>query len=233
MIRPVKSPLPALIALALTVSVAWAQDDDEAEQVALAAAASGRVVMEAFHYRYHPLAEQMREIAQGGRLGEIERIETWMCVPLPIPGDIRYRYELAGGATMDVGSYAIHMLRTVAACEPEVIEAKCGLSSPNVDRWMRAHFRLPNGGEGIINCSLFSSSSFSVAARQLSHRDQCRTHHSGYASGRQRRVYYRHRLANHGVPSPTTLCSYHQDDYEHQIVAFDIHSMSHVLFPVL
>ena len=64
--------------------------------------------MEAFHYRYHPVAERMREITQSGELGELRRIETSMCIPLPLPNDIRYRYDLAGGAAMDVGCYAIH-----------------------------------------------------------------------------------------------------------------------------
>ena len=41
-----------------------------------------------------------------------------MCIPLPLPKDIRYRYDLAGGATMDVGCYAIHLLRFLADAEP-------------------------------------------------------------------------------------------------------------------
>lgn len=70
----------------------------EAETLARAAAASDRVVMEAFHWRYHPLAERMVARARDG-LGPIRRVETAMCIPLPIPGDIRYRLDLAGGAT--------------------------------------------------------------------------------------------------------------------------------------
>jgi predicted dehydrogenase len=137
----------------------------EAEKVAAAAEGSGLVVMEAFHYRYHPLAARMREIVTGGELGQIRRVETWMCVPIPLKGDIRYRLDLAGGATMDVGAYAIHMLRFLAGAEPEVISAKAKLSSPGVDRRMTADFRLPDGVSGRMTCSMFSTTLLRIAIR--------------------------------------------------------------------
>ena len=67
--------------------------------------------MEAFHYRYHPLAHRMRSIVDSGELGTVRRIETSLCFPLPKFSDIRYQYDLAGGATMDVGTYTVHMPR--------------------------------------------------------------------------------------------------------------------------
>src|SRR5690349_16885342 len=92
----------------------------EAEAVAAVATRSGLVVMEAFHYRYHPLAERMRAIVESGELGVIRRVETALCFPLPKFSDIRYQYELAGGATMDVGSYTVHIARLLGGEEPEV-----------------------------------------------------------------------------------------------------------------
>src|SRR4051812_2059554 len=83
----------------------------EAEEVASVAAETGLVVMEAFHYRYHPVAQRMQEIAQDGTLGPLVHVETAMCIPLPMRKDIRYHYELGGGAVMDVGCYALHMNR--------------------------------------------------------------------------------------------------------------------------
>jgi predicted dehydrogenase len=135
----------------------------EAERLAAQAERSGRVLMEAFHYRYHPLAERMHQVVRDGLIGRLERIETWMCIPLPLPGDIRYRFELAGGATMDVGSYAIHMLRLLGGEEPEVVSANVRLSSPLVDRFASAEFRFPAGHTGRMTCSLFSSTLLKVA----------------------------------------------------------------------
>ena len=137
----------------------------EAEEVAAAAEGSGLVVMEAFHYRYHPLAARMREVVASGELGEIRKVETWMCVPIPLKGDIRYRLDLAGGATMDVGAYAIHMLRLLSGAEPEVVSARAKTSSPGVDRWMTADFRLPDGATGRMTCSMFSPTLLRIAAR--------------------------------------------------------------------
>src|SRR3954452_18806067 len=48
---------------------------DEARRVADAADATGLVVMEAFHWRYHPLAARLLEIV-GTELGAVRRIEA-------------------------------------------------------------------------------------------------------------------------------------------------------------
>ena len=136
----------------------------EAERVHQAAEQSDRVVMEAFHYRYHPLAQRLRDLVASGELGAPRFIETWMCIPLPIPGDIRFRLELGGGATMDMGCYAIHLARTIAGEEPIVVSARAKLASEGVDRAMQADVRFPSGAEGRINCSLFSWKFAKIAA---------------------------------------------------------------------
>jgi predicted dehydrogenase len=137
----------------------------EAERVHQVAVQSDRVVMEAFHYRYHPLIERVRELVASGELGSARFIETWMCIPLPLPNDIRYRLDLAGGATMDTGCYAIHMARTIAGEEPAVVSARAKLASDGVDRAMEADLRFPGGAEGRVHCSLWSWKVAKVAAR--------------------------------------------------------------------
>jgi predicted dehydrogenase len=147
----------------------------EAEGVqATAATRPELVVMEAFHWRYHPLATRMLEIVRGGELGTIRHIETWMCIPLPLPGNIRYRYDLAGGAGMDVGAYTVHMLRTLAGVEPEVVRAEARLWSPEVDRWLQADFKLGEGATGRTTCSLFSWTLFKMAAHVVGERGEMR-----------------------------------------------------------
>jgi predicted dehydrogenase len=140
-------------------------NEAEAREVAAVAARTGRVAMEAFHWRYHPLAARMIAIVQGGELGAVKRIETAMCIPLPLPGDIRYRLDLAGGATMDTGSYAVSMLRHLAGAEPTVERAEARLSSPGVDRWMEAEVRFDDGRSGRLTCSLWSSTLLRIRAR--------------------------------------------------------------------
>ncbi len=146
----------------------------EAARMIEAAERSGRLLVEAFHWRHHPLAARMREIVTSGELGAITRVETAMCIPLPIPGDIRYRIELAGGATMDTGCYAMDIARFLAGGEPEVISAVARLSSPRVDRWMRAELRFTGGVDGRVTCALFSSTVLDVSARVIGSRGELR-----------------------------------------------------------
>jgi predicted dehydrogenase len=152
----------------------FAANASEAQAMAAGARRAKRILMEAFHYRYHPLAARMIDIAKNGTLGRVQHIETNMCVPLPLPGNIRFDYALAGGATMDTGAYAVHMLRHLAGAEPEVIRAEARLSSPKVDRWMTADFRFADGRTGRMTCSLFSSTLLRISARVVGDRGELR-----------------------------------------------------------
>lgn len=93
---------------------------------------------------------------QGGELGDVRHLEAHLCLPLLRPGHIQYRYDLAGGATMDLGCYAINLARCLAGAEPEVIAARARLCSPHVDRVMAADLRFPDGRTGLVACSILS-----------------------------------------------------------------------------
>ena len=73
-----------------------------------AADASGLVVMEAFHWRYHPMAARMLEVIAGGELGDVLRIDAGLCFPLPMFKDIRWQLSLAGGALWTPGVTGPH-----------------------------------------------------------------------------------------------------------------------------
>ncbi len=141
-----------------------AANAQEAERMAQAASQADLVLMEAFHYRYHPLMARVQAILASGELGAVRAIETSMCIPLLRPRDIRYRYDLAGGATMDAGCYAIHMARTLAGSEPRVISARALLRSPQLDRAMDACLDFANGVSGRITCSLLSRTLLRIEA---------------------------------------------------------------------
>jgi predicted dehydrogenase len=142
-----------------------ASNADEAQRMAEAAEKTGRVLIEAFHWRYHPLAARMKEIVDGGELGAVRHIEAALCFPMPLRKDIRYQYDLAGGATMDAGCYPINMVRFLAGAEPEVVEARARLMSPRIDRWMQADLRFDDGRTGRITCSLWSSQLLRLSIR--------------------------------------------------------------------
>ena len=133
-----------------------AANADEASGMADAARETGRVLMEAFHWRHHPLATTLRRIVDDGELGTVRHVEATMCIPLPLPRDIRYRWDLAGGATMDTGCYTISIVRHLAGAEPTVVRAEHRAFGEQIDRWMTADLRFADGRTGRITCALLS-----------------------------------------------------------------------------
>jgi predicted dehydrogenase len=140
----------------------FASNAAEAEQVADAAAASGLVVMEAMHYRYHPLIRRLRELA--GELGPVRHIQCWTNFVISDPGDIRYDYQLGGGALMDGGCYALDCLRLLGPGEPEVAAALADPYQPvpgwvpdrpgaAADRAMAVRLAFPDGATGWFESS--------------------------------------------------------------------------------
>ncbi|WP_419850994.1 Gfo/Idh/MocA family protein [Candidatus Poriferisocius sp.] len=118
---------------------------DEARQVAEAAEQTGLVVMEAYHWRFHPQADRAIGLVASGALGEMTHVEAAMVFPsMHGPDDIRYRYDLAGGALMDTGSYALSNLRAFG--ELDVVRAECEEMAPNVDRRTTAELRYRHSG---------------------------------------------------------------------------------------
>ena len=144
----------------------------EAELMAEAAEKTGKILVEAFHYRYHPLAARMREVIDGGVLGAVRHVEASLCIPFLKPGDIRFDYGLGGGATMDTGCYTVSMVRFLAGSEPEVLGAEARLASPKVDRWMRARLRFDGNVAGRITCALLSSTLLKIQARVIGERGE-------------------------------------------------------------
>jgi predicted dehydrogenase len=128
----------------------------EATQMAQAAQESGRILVEAFHYRYHPLAARMKAIVESGELGVIRHLEAHFCVPFFRRNDIRLRYELGGGALMDLGCYTVNLLRYLAGAEPEVVRATAQLLAPGVDRRMTAELRFADGRTAGLSCAFFA-----------------------------------------------------------------------------
>jgi predicted dehydrogenase len=199
----------------------------EAASVEDAAARSHRVVIEAFHYRYHPLAARLREIVASGELGELTHVEAWLCAPIPPSSDIRYRFDLAGGATMDVGCYAVHLVRFLGGEEPEVTSARALRASPDVDRAMTADLRFPRGHTGRIGCSLWSASLLRTSARvvgtcgrldvlnpfmpHLFYRLVVRTDPNGLANANAKRTYRVERLP---------WATWRRSTYSYQLDAF-------------
>ena len=127
----------------------------EARAMVAASRETGVMLMEAFHYRYHPMFARILEIVRGGSLGELKRIEAMFNVPIPeAPGEIRYDDALGGGALMDLGTYPVHWCRTVAGSEPTVVSASAKLTDGGVDVVSRAELAFAGGLTAGLSCSM-------------------------------------------------------------------------------
>jgi len=144
----------------------FAANADEARRVAdVAATHPDLVVMEAFHWRYHPLAQRMVDIVRSGELGEVRHVETAFCFPLPKRSDIRWQPDLAGGALMDTGCYAVHWARTAVGEEPDVTAATVLRRGPGIDRFAKVQLRFPGGATGTVTSSMLSASVLRMSLR--------------------------------------------------------------------
>lgn len=105
-----------------------------ARRIADAAKTSGRRAFVGFHYRLHGFTQNLLEVIGSGVLGKVERVEINFSIPHFVvkPGNIRLDGDLAGGSVMDVGCYAVDLIRA-AWGEPKVISAQAQLY-PEDDR---------------------------------------------------------------------------------------------------
>ncbi|KMO68025.1 oxidoreductase [Mycolicibacterium chubuense] len=130
----------------------YARDRAEAARVAAAAEASGVTVMEGFHYLFHPAMRRVLELTGEGTLGELRRVEVRMGMPEPQPDDPRWSLDLAGGALMDLGCYALHIMRRFGS--PRVVSATAVERTPGVDERLDAEFVYPSGATGLTTNSM-------------------------------------------------------------------------------
>lgn len=139
----------------------FAANAEEAADVAAVAHGRGLLVVEGFHYLYHPVTRRLHELLASGELGELVHVETTLEIQDPGPRDPRWSLGLAGGATMDLGCYSLHAQRVLAPWgggEPEVVAARAGErpGAPGVDEWLEAQLRFPSGATGVARCHMAS-----------------------------------------------------------------------------
>jgi D-xylose 1-dehydrogenase (NADP+, D-xylono-1,5-lactone-forming) len=108
--------------LALTVG--------EVRQVEEAAERTGKLVMEAFMYRFHPQHIRLRERIANGDIGEVRSVRGTYAFVLNTGGyNIRLDPKIGGGAVWDVGCYGINVARWMFGSEPRSVYAQATLEN--------------------------------------------------------------------------------------------------------
>ena len=95
----------------------------EAEEMVDACAAAGVLLMEAFMYRLHPMWRRVRDVVDGGGIGDLLTIQAFFSYRNVDPADIRNIAEYGGGAVMDIGCYPINVARWMFDGEPDSVVA--------------------------------------------------------------------------------------------------------------
>ncbi len=107
-------------------------DPAEAERAFDAAERAGRILMEAFMWRHHPLVARARELVDGGAIGGLRLIRAAFGFPADPAGDARLLTGPEGGSLLDVGCYCVHASRFFAG-EPVRVSAAQVVNDAGMD----------------------------------------------------------------------------------------------------
>ena len=135
---------------------------EQARSVAEAAYTANKICLEAFHWRFHPAAHHVKSICQSGKYGDVVKISSNLVLPRGIEGkdNIRFKYSLAGGATMDL-TYVLSSSSFFAAPSFTDDEVKFQVNSATarlnakdklVDNAMQTHITIEVPGKKDVQC---------------------------------------------------------------------------------
>lgn len=124
----------------------FAMNSGEAEEMLAAADKAGKRLIEAFHYRYHPLFGTCFDLVKSGKIGKIETIDACFDVEIRDSDDeIRQLPETGGGAMMDLGCYPLSWTLHLLGEAPQSVKADAAITKRGVDESMKAQLAFPSG----------------------------------------------------------------------------------------
>lgn len=129
----------------------FAATSDEARDMVAAAERTGGLLIEAMHYRFHPVMNRVIETVRSGVLGQITQATAVFEGNVPHP-DTLWRDDLGSGALTDLGCYPIHALRTLFG-EPEVRRARIETRLGAISR-VEAELEFPGRINGGVVCAM-------------------------------------------------------------------------------
>jgi predicted dehydrogenase len=116
------------------------------------------ILLEAFHYRFHPAWQLFMTFFDPEDVKEVEVINS-MPAGIFSNGDIRWDYSLSGGTLLDFGTYAVSVVRSIFASEPTNITSatyrpmRDGFDT-KCDEAIKAAYEFANDGTARISADL-------------------------------------------------------------------------------
>lgn len=127
---------------------------EEVDRMMVAAKASRVLLQEASMMRCHPQTAKLRELVQGGVIGEVRVMRGWFSFMLSRPGDIRMSAALGGGSLWDLGCYPVTLFRSVIGADPINVVGWQVLSNSGVDLTFAGQICYRNGTVAQIDTSI-------------------------------------------------------------------------------
>ena len=125
----------------------------DAERMIEAAERAGVHLMEAFMYRLHPSWVAVRELVDGGRIGQLVAIQSWFSFYNDDPANIRNIVEAGGGALYDIGCYCVNLSRMLFGAEPGRVAAAIIRDPRNATDVLTSGLLEFDGGTATFTCS--------------------------------------------------------------------------------
>jgi len=134
----------------------------EARAMADQATASGRLLMEAFMYRFHPRSRRIKQIVDQGGIGTPRLIRSAFCFHmdeaiLKSGANIRLKPDMGGGALMDVGCYSVSVARWFMNTEPLKVQAQAVYHPAGVDVHMAGTLAFADEKLAVFEASFVSA----------------------------------------------------------------------------
>ncbi|PWH05387.1 oxidoreductase [Brachybacterium endophyticum] len=120
--------------------------------IADAARRSGRVLLEAFMYRFHPQTIQVLDLVREGAIGDLVHVDASFSFDTGGREGRLFDPAIAGGGILDVGCYPLSFARFVAGAaegratlDPTGLVGAGSLGPTGVDEWATAQLTFPGG----------------------------------------------------------------------------------------
>jgi xylose dehydrogenase (NAD/NADP) len=118
----------------------------EAEEMHDVADKAGRVLIEGFMYRTHPMMREVVSHVRDGAIGKLKLVRASFCYATKaIDTNIRFDPALCGGSLMDIGCYCVDFGRLLTGDHPSAIEVSAHLHGTGVDDYAAGTLTYPSG----------------------------------------------------------------------------------------
>ncbi|MEL6287022.1 MAG: Gfo/Idh/MocA family oxidoreductase [Pseudomonadota bacterium] len=133
----------------------FAMNAGEVQAMLAASERTGKRLIEAFHYRYHPAFDTCLTWVRSGLIGTVKAIDAVFHVPIKDDGaEIRHRPENGGGAMMDLGCYPVSWVLSLLDAAPETVTASGSLTPSGVDERLSGRLGFSGGVTASVSADM-------------------------------------------------------------------------------